>query len=98
MNPDLADYVADKTFFALFDRIGVEEANIRNNPAARTSDLLKKFLVGNKLKIKKIIFCKNLTYNRGFKLWVEFLNLLIKDNEGIRYRKQKSFAEFAKLY
>ena len=42
MNPDLADYVADKTLFALFDRIGVEEANIRSNPAARTSDLLKK--------------------------------------------------------
>ena len=42
MNPDLSDYVAEKTLFALFDRIGVEEANIRNNPAARTSDLLKK--------------------------------------------------------
>lgn len=42
MNPDLADHVADKTLFALFDRISVEEANIRNNPAARTSDLLKK--------------------------------------------------------
>lgn len=42
MNPDLADYVADKTLFALFDRIGMEETNIRNNPAARTSDLLKK--------------------------------------------------------
>ena len=42
MNPDLADYVADRTLFALFDRIAVEEANIRSNPAARTSDLLKK--------------------------------------------------------
>lgn len=42
INPDLADHVADKTLFALFDRIAVEEANIRNNPAARTSDLLKK--------------------------------------------------------
>ena len=42
MNPDLSDYVAEKTLFALFDRISVEEANIRNNPAARTSDLLKK--------------------------------------------------------
>jgi hypothetical protein len=46
MNPDLADHVADKTLFALFDRIGVEEANIRNNPAARTSDLLKKVFGG----------------------------------------------------
>jgi hypothetical protein len=42
MNPDLAGHVADKTLFALFDRIGVEEANIRSNPAARTSDLLKR--------------------------------------------------------
>ena len=42
MNPDLSDYVADRTLFALFDRIAVEEANIRSNPAARTSDLLKK--------------------------------------------------------
>jgi len=42
MNPDLADHVADKTLLALFDRIAVEEANIRSNPAARTTDLLKK--------------------------------------------------------
>jgi len=42
MNPDLADHVAEKTLLALFDRIAVEEANIRSNPAARTTDLLKK--------------------------------------------------------
>ena len=46
MNPDLADYVADRTLFALFDRIAAEEANIRSNPAARTSDLLKKVFGG----------------------------------------------------
>jgi hypothetical protein len=46
MNPDLADHVAEKTLFALFDRIGVEETNIRSNPAARTSDLLKKVFGG----------------------------------------------------
>lgn len=46
MNPDLADHVAEKTLFALFDRIGVEEANIRTNPAARTTDLLKKVFGG----------------------------------------------------
>jgi hypothetical protein len=46
MNPDLADHVAEKTLFALFDRIGVEEANIRSNPAARTSELLKKVFGG----------------------------------------------------
>lgn len=42
MNPDLAGYVTDKAIAALFDRIAVEEKNIRENPAARTSDLLKK--------------------------------------------------------
>ena len=42
MNPDISDYVADRTLYALFERIAVEEANIRSNPAARTSDLLKK--------------------------------------------------------
>ena len=46
MNPDLSDHVAEKTLFALFDRIAVEEANIRSNPAARTSDLLKKVFAG----------------------------------------------------
>jgi hypothetical protein len=47
MNPDLADHVAEKTLFALFDRIAVEEANIRSNPLARTSDILKKVFGGN---------------------------------------------------
>jgi Protein of unknown function (DUF4197) len=41
-NPDLSDYVTGKAIEALFSRIAVEEANIRDNPAARTSDLLKK--------------------------------------------------------
>jgi len=42
VNPDLSGYVADKAIAALFDRISVEEKNIRENPAARTSELLKK--------------------------------------------------------
>ncbi len=46
MNPDLADYVADRALFALFDMIAKEEANIRANPMARTSDLLKKVFGG----------------------------------------------------
>jgi hypothetical protein len=46
MNPDLSDYVAERTLFALFDRIAMEESNIRSNPAARTSDLLKKVFGG----------------------------------------------------
>jgi len=41
-NPDLQDYVTDKAVTALFDQIAKEEANIRANPAARTTDLLKK--------------------------------------------------------
>ncbi|MBI1341957.1 MAG: DUF4197 family protein [Terrimonas sp.] len=41
-NPDLSGYVTEKAVAALFDRIAVEEKNIRENPAARTSDLLKK--------------------------------------------------------
>ena len=49
MNPDLAGHVSDKALFALFERIAVEEANIRSNPAARTSDLLKK-VFGNASK------------------------------------------------
>jgi len=42
LNPDLAGHVTDRAIYALFDRIAVEEANIRDNPAARTTDLLKK--------------------------------------------------------
>lgn len=42
MNPDLQDYVTGKAVSALFDQIAREEANIRQNPAARTTDLLKK--------------------------------------------------------
>ena len=42
INPDLASYVAEKATDALFDQIQQEEANIRANPAARTSEILKK--------------------------------------------------------
>jgi hypothetical protein len=41
-NPDLTSYVVGKAVDALFDQVAKEEANIRANPAARTSDLLKK--------------------------------------------------------
>ncbi|MVT06905.1 DUF4197 domain-containing protein [Chitinophaga tropicalis] len=41
-NPDLQDYVTTRAVSALFDQIAKEEANIRANPAARTTDLLKK--------------------------------------------------------
>ncbi len=42
LNPDLTAYVADRAVAALFDQIAKEEANIRENPAARTTELLKK--------------------------------------------------------
>lgn len=42
LNPDLPSYVVDKTVSALFDQIAKEEVNIRNNPLARTTDILKK--------------------------------------------------------
>lgn len=42
VNPDLVDYVAGRATDALFDRIEKEEANIRANPLARTTAILKK--------------------------------------------------------
>jgi hypothetical protein len=39
---DLNDYVTDKAMSALFNQIKVEEDKIRANPAARTTDILKK--------------------------------------------------------
>jgi Protein of unknown function (DUF4197) len=48
INPDLPSYVVGKAVDALFDRIAVEEANIRENPVARTTDILKK-VFGSKI-------------------------------------------------
>lgn len=42
LNPDLPSYVVGKAVDALFDQIAKEEANIRANPAARTTEILKK--------------------------------------------------------
>ncbi len=39
---DLDAYVSQKAVDGLFVKVGQEEANIRTNPAARTTDLLKK--------------------------------------------------------
>lgn len=46
MNPDLTSYVVGKAVEALFDQVAKEEANIRANPAARASDILKKVFGG----------------------------------------------------
>jgi hypothetical protein len=42
MNPNLDDYATDKAIEGLFIMIAKEEQNIRKNPLARTSELLKK--------------------------------------------------------
>ncbi len=46
INPDLTAYVTGKATNALFDLVVQEERNIRNNFAARTTDLLKKVFGG----------------------------------------------------
>lgn len=46
LNPDLTSYVTMKATNALFDLVAQEERNIRNNFAARTTDLLKKVFGG----------------------------------------------------
>jgi len=42
MNPNLSQYVTAKAIDGLFVMIAKEELNIRQNPAARTTDILKK--------------------------------------------------------
>jgi hypothetical protein len=42
VNPDLNDYATDRAIEGLFVMIAKEEKNIRENPVARTTDLLKK--------------------------------------------------------
>lgn len=47
IDPDLTSFVVGKAIDALFDQVAKEEANIRANPLARTSDILKKVFGGN---------------------------------------------------
>jgi hypothetical protein len=42
VNPDLTSYVVARAVDALFDQVAKEEANIRANPTARATDMLKK--------------------------------------------------------
>jgi len=42
VNPDITDYVTNKTMDGIFTMISVEEKNIRGNLGSRSSDLLKK--------------------------------------------------------
>lgn len=46
INPDLPSFVTSKATEALFDLVAKEELNIRQNIAARTTDLLKKVFGG----------------------------------------------------
>jgi len=46
INPDLPSYVTQRAVAALFDQIAQEEANIRANPKARTTEILKKVFGG----------------------------------------------------
>lgn len=42
VNPDLSAYVTEKALYGIFFQVGQEEQKIRKDPAARTTDLLKK--------------------------------------------------------
>lgn len=46
VNSDLTSYVVGRAIDALFDQVAKEEANIRVNPLARTSGILKKVFGG----------------------------------------------------
>ena len=48
VNPNLDDYATDKAIEGLFVMIAKEEKNIRENPLARTTDLLKKVFAAQK--------------------------------------------------
>lgn len=41
MNPDLSAYVTEKALTGMFYQVGLEEKSIRQDPVARTTDLLK---------------------------------------------------------
>lgn len=47
VNPDLAGYVTEKSLGGIYHQIAVEEKDIRKNPVARTTDLLKKVFGAN---------------------------------------------------
>jgi len=46
INPDLHSFVTDRATNALFDLVAKEEKNIRENPVARTTEILKKVFGG----------------------------------------------------
>lgn len=42
INPSLSDYVTEKALNGIYSQIALEEKNIRQNPAARATDILQK--------------------------------------------------------
>lgn len=48
VNPDLSGYATQRTLDGVFYYVAAEEKNIRQNPAAQVSDLLKKVFGGSK--------------------------------------------------
>ena len=50
INPDLNDYVTNKAVDGLFVLVQQEETNIRENPTARATDLLKKVFTPENMK------------------------------------------------
>jgi len=48
LNPDLSAYVTDKAMFGIFHEVGEQEKQIRKDPVARTTDLLKKVFGSSK--------------------------------------------------
>ena len=46
VNPDLTAYVTEKALSGIFYQLALEEQKIRKNPAAQTTDLLKKVFGG----------------------------------------------------
>ncbi len=47
INPDLTAYVTDKALGGIFYQVALEEKNIRKDPLARTSEILKKVFGSN---------------------------------------------------
>ncbi len=48
INPDLSAYVTEKALSGIFHQVAMEEQQIRKDPVARTSELLKKVFGGGK--------------------------------------------------
>jgi len=47
VNPDLTAYVTERALSGIFYQVGKEEQQIRKDPVARTSDILKKVFAGS---------------------------------------------------